>query len=115
MDLRGIVDQITAKGASVHFVKEHLTFSAEFTTPRATLLLGVLGPFAEFERSIIRERQAEGIALAKKAGKYKGRKRTLTPKQEEARRRADAGESKVAIAKDLGVSRATLYQVLEND
>ncbi|WP_257203473.1 recombinase family protein [Corynebacterium cystitidis] len=113
VDLRGIIDQITAKGASVHFVKEHLTFSKESTDPRATLMLGVLGSFAEFERSIVRERQAEGIALAKKAGKYKGRKRALTPAQvTEARRQAAAGESKVAIAEDLGISRATLYRVL---
>lgn len=114
VDLRGIIDQITAKGASVHFVKEHLTFSAESTDPRATLMLGVLGSFAEFERSIIRERQAEGIALAKKTGRYKGRKRALTPIQvAEARQRAAAGESKVDIAKDLNVSRATLYRALK--
>ncbi len=113
VDLRSIIDQITAKGASVHFVKENLTFSRDSTDPRATLMLGVLGSFAEFERAIIRERQAEGIALAKKASKYKGRKRALTPEQvEKARRRADAGESKVAIARDLGVSRATLYRAL---
>ncbi|KAA8725306.1 Hin recombinase [Corynebacterium flavescens] len=60
---------------------------------------------------MIRERQAEGIALANTAGKYKGRKRALPPEGvEEARRRAGADESKVAIAKDLGVSRATLYR-----
>lgn len=60
-------------------------------------MLGILGSFAGFERAIIRERQAEGIALAKKAGKYKGRKRALTPEGvEEARRRAGAGESKIA-------------------
>ena len=58
MDLRRIVDQITAKGAVVQFVKEHLTFSAESTDPRATLMLGILGSFAEFERAIIRERLA---------------------------------------------------------
>lgn len=112
-DLQGLIDQITEKGASVHFIKENLTFSAESSDPRARLMLGILGSFAEFERSIIRERQTEGIALAKKAGKYKGRKKALTPdKVEEARQRAAAGESKVAIAKDLGVSRATLYRAL---
>lgn len=116
VDLRSIIDRITEKGASVHFIKENLTFSKDSTDPRANLMLGILGSFAEFERAIIRERQAEGIALAKKAGKYKGRKRALTPAQvAEARRRAGAGESKVAIAKDLGVSRATLYRVLKND
>lgn len=113
VDLRVIIDKITAKGASVHFIKENLTFSKDSSDPRAILMLGILGSFAEFERAIIRERQAEGIALAKKAGKYKGRKRALTPEQvEKARRRADAGESKVAIARDLGVSRATLYRAL---
>lgn len=113
VDLRSIIDQITAKGASVHFLKENLTFSKDSTDPRANLMLGILGSFAEFERAIIRERQAEGIALAKKAGKYKGRKRALTPAQvEKARIRVDAGESKIVIAKDLGVSRATLYRAL---
>lgn len=96
VDLRSIIDQITDKGASVHFVKENLTFSKDSTYPRATLMLGILGSFPEFERGIVRERQAEGIALAKKAGKCKGRKRALTPEGvEEARRRAEAGESKI--------------------
>lgn len=116
VDLRSIIDQITAKGASVHFLKENLVFSKDSTDPRATLMLGILGSFAEFERAIIRERQAEGIALAKKAGKYKGRKRALNPAQvEQARIRVDAGESKVVIAKDLGVSRATLYRALRKE
>lgn len=114
VDLRSIIDQITAKEASVHFIKENLSFSKDSTDPRATLMLGILGSFAEFERAIIRERQAEGIALAKKAGKYKGRKRVLTSGQvKEAQSRVAAGESKVAIAKDLGVSRATLYRALD--
>lgn len=56
VDLRSIIDQITTKGASVHFIKENLTFSKESTDPRATLMLGILGSFAEFERAIIRER-----------------------------------------------------------
>lgn len=115
VDLRGIIDQITAKGASVHFLKENLTFSKETTDPRDTLMLSILGSFAEFERSIIRERQAEGIALAKKAGKYKGRKRAISPEDlEKARQRVAAGESKVSIAKDLGVGRATLYRALSD-
>ncbi|WP_460499807.1 recombinase family protein [Corynebacterium faecale] len=97
----------------MHFIKENLVFSKDSTDPRATLMLGILGSFAEFERAIIRERQAEGIALAKKAGKYKGRKRALTPAQvEQAQAKVAAGESKVAIAKDLGISRATLYRSL---
>ena len=113
VDLRIIIDQVTAKGASVHFLKEGLVFSTTNQDPRATLMLGILGSFAEFERSIIRERQAEGIALAKKAGKYTGRKKALSPEQvAHARRRVEAGESKTAIAQDLGVGRATLHRAL---
>lgn len=116
VDLRSIIDQITAKGASVRFIKEGLVFSATDQDPRATLMLGILGSFAEFERSIIRERQAEGIALAKKAGRYSGRKKALSPVQiKQARDRIDAGESKTAVAQDLGVGRATLYRYLMSD
>ena len=59
---------------TVTFLHENLIFAKDTTDPRADLMLGILGSFAEFERAIIRERQAEGIALAKKAGKYKGRR-----------------------------------------
>ncbi|WP_231129680.1 recombinase family protein [Corynebacterium xerosis] len=114
IDLKQLIAELTAKGVTVVFHKENLRFAADTDDPTANLMLGILGSFAEFERSIIRERQAEGIALAKKAGKYKGRKRALSPeKVQDARRRAEAGESKVAIAQDLGVSRATLYRALD--
>jgi len=59
-------------------VKESLTFTVE-DSPMANLLLSVLGAVAQFERELIRERQREGIDLAKRAGAYKGRKRTLSP------------------------------------
>lgn len=59
----------------MHFIKKNLTFSKESADPRASLLLSILGSFVEFERAITHERQAEGIALAKKAGKCKSRKR----------------------------------------
>ncbi|WP_253692891.1 recombinase family protein [Corynebacterium glutamicum] len=112
-DLRSITDQVTVQGPSVHFVQENLTFPKASVDPRAALMLEVLGSFAEFERAIIRERQAEGIALAKAAGKYKGRKRPLIPEDvDKARPRVTAGESKVASARDPGVGRATLYSAL---
>ena len=70
-----------------------------------------MGAFAEFERSLIRERQREGIALAKKAGVYKGRKPSLTiERAKELRRRIKAGEQKTSLAKEFGISRETLYQ-----
>jgi len=72
-------------------------------------------PLAEFERAIIRERQAEGIALAKKAGKYKGRKPALSTEQvAEIKRRALAGESKAALAREFGVTHPTVYRALKN-
>jgi len=73
----------------------------------------VMGAFAEFERELIRERQREGIALAKQRGAYKGRKKSLTVEQvTQLRRRAQAGEQKAQLARDFGVSRETVYQYL---
>ncbi|MDV2421507.1 recombinase family protein [Corynebacterium tuberculostearicum] len=118
-DLRGIVDELTGKGVTVTFLHENLIFAKGTTDPRADLMLGILGSFAEFERAIIRERQAEGIALAKKAGKYKGRKPALTPaltpdQVAEIKRRTLAGESKAALAREFGVTRPTVYRALKN-
>ncbi|WP_273478782.1 recombinase family protein [Ignavigranum ruoffiae] len=114
-DLRALVDELTDKGVTVTFLHEHLSFSKNSSDPRADLMLSILGSFAEFERAIIRERQAEGIALAKKAGKYKGRKRALTTAQvDDARERIAAGESKASIARSFGVTRPTLYRALNN-
>jgi len=77
------------------------------------LLFNVLGSFAEFERSLIRERRREGIALAKRDGKYRGRRPALTNELAEAlRKRAKGGENKAALARELGISRETLYQYL---
>ena len=114
-DLRGIVDELTGKGVTVTFLHENLAFAKDTADPRADLMLGILGSFAEFERAIIRERQAEGIALAKKAGKYKGRKPALSPQQvAEIKQRALAGESKAALAREFGVTRPTVYRALKN-
>jgi DNA invertase Pin-like site-specific DNA recombinase len=111
-DLRRLVRELTARGVQVHFIKEQLSFTGEHS-PMAELLLSVLGAFAEFERALIRERQAEGIALAKARGAYRGRKRSLTPTQvTELRTRVAAGEPKASLARELGISRQTLYQYL---
>ena len=113
VDLKQLVNELTSKGVSVHFHKEALVFTADKANSTADLMLGILGSFAEFERSIIRERQAEGIALAKREGKYKGRAPALTGEMvEQARQRVEAGESKAAVARDLGVGRSTLYRAL---
>lgn len=112
-DLRGTVRLLTDKGVKVQFVKESLTFSGEQNST-SQLLLSVMGAFAEFERSLILERQREGIAIAKTKGVYKGRKPKLTPEQaKELRDRVAAGvEPKAKIARDLGISRETLRAYL---
>ena len=79
-DLRGIVASLIQKGVAIEFVKEHLTFTSE-ATPMANLMLSVMGAFAGFERALIKERQREGIAIAKLKGAYRGRKKSLSPEQ----------------------------------
>lgn len=111
-DLRRIVQELNRRGVRIEFVKEHLTFSGD-ESPIANLLLSVMGAFAEFERALIRERQREGVALAKERGAYKGRRPSLSDEERaELRRRADLGEAKVQLAKEYGISRETLYQYL---
>ena len=111
-DLRRLVADLTKRGVKIQFVKESLTFTGE-DSPMSTLLLSVMGAFAEFERALIRERQREGVALAKQRGAYKGRKKTLSPQDVATlKKRIDAGETKAKVARDLGLSRETLYQYL---
>jgi DNA invertase Pin-like site-specific DNA recombinase len=109
-DLRRIVLRLTDRGIHIVFVKEDLTFTGE-DSPMSNLLLSVMGAFAQFERELIRERQREGIAIAKREGKYKGRKPSLTPARvAELRRRVTDGDSKAALAREFGISRDTLYR-----
>lgn len=111
-DLRAIVRNLTAQGVQVEFVKESLTFTGD-DSPMNTLLLSMLGAVAEFERAQIRERQREGVAVAKAAGKYKGRKATLDADQAAAlRARHAAGESVAALAREHGISRQSVYNYL---
>lgn len=110
-DLRRTVRELTARGVRVHFVKENLTFTGD-DSPMSTLLLSMLGAVAEFERSMIRERQREGIELAKVKGVYKGRKPALTEEQTAAvLERLAGGEHPADLAREFGVSRATVYNV----
>lgn len=112
VDLRRIVNDLNARGVAVEFVKENLRFVGE-DAPMAILLLSLLGAVAEFERALILERQREGIALAKAAGKYKGRRRTLSgPQIEELQQRVAAGERKSALARQFGIRRETVYSYL---
>jgi DNA invertase Pin-like site-specific DNA recombinase len=111
-DLRRIVKTLTHKGVRIEFVKEHLTFTGE-DSPMASLMLSVMGAFAEFERALIKERQREGVALAQQRGAYKGRKKSLSQAEVSLlRQRVATGMSKAKVAREFGISRQTLYQYL---
>jgi len=111
-DLRRIVQTLTGRGVRIEFVKEHLCFTGE-DSPLASLMLSVMGAFAEFERALIHERQREGIALAKQRGAYRGRKKSLSEAAlRELQQRLAAGVSKAQVAREFGISRETLYQYL---
>ena len=110
-DLRRLVQDLTRRGVHIEFVKEHLTFTGE-DSPMAKLMLSVMGAFAEFERSLTRERQREGIALAKQRGAYRGRKKALSPERAAELRRRASSEGKAQLAREFGISRETLYQYL---
>jgi DNA invertase Pin-like site-specific DNA recombinase len=114
-DLRRIVRELTGRGVSIEFVKEGQIFTSEGINPMANLMLSMLGAFAEFERALIRERQREGIAIARKANKYRGRAPALTDERAAELRQRDAqqgGKGRSALAREFGVSRQTLYQYL---
>jgi DNA invertase Pin-like site-specific DNA recombinase len=112
-DLRRIVNTETKRGVCIQFLKENLVFTGE-DSPLANLMLSLLGAVAQFERDLIRERQREGIALAKHRGVYRGRRKALAPERVAELRRRAAGEKKAALAREFGISRETLYQYLRN-
>jgi len=110
-DLRSLVKDMVGRGVTVKFVKENLTFSSDDNNHFSELMLNMLAAFAQFERSIIKERQKEGVQIAKAKGAYKGRKQEMTEERiAEIKRRIEAGEPKAVIAKHMGISRDTLYR-----
>ena len=112
-ELNQIIKEFTDRGVTVQFVKEGYTITGD-DTPMNKLHLSMMGAWAEFERNIIRERQLEGIALAKERGAYRGGKRKLTEDQAtNLKERVEAGESKTQVAKDFGLTRQGLYLYLK--
>ena len=111
-DLLHTVETLNNRGVVVEFVKESLTFTGD-DSAISKLMLTIMGGVAEFERAMIRERQLEGIAKAKQAGKYRGRQSTMTATQVQTiRERAAAGCNKAALAREFGVTRQTIYNLL---
>lgn len=115
-DLKEIVSGLVAKGVQVHFIKENLIFSGK-ADAYSELMLNMMGAFAEFERSLIKARQVEGIAFAKAAGAYAGRggrPKTITADQiATIKTRVAAGEKKTKIALDMKISRESIYKLLK--
>jgi DNA invertase Pin-like site-specific DNA recombinase len=118
-DLQRVVEDLTGNGVTITFVKESLTFEPPSTgadahkTAYSTLMLQLLGAVGQFERALIKERQREGIAIAKANNLYKGRKPKLDATHiQNLQQMAANGVSKVEIAKKLGISRASVYAYL---
>lgn len=117
-DLQNLIDTLLAKGVTVNFYKEGLTFQNQGTQdPFAKLLFQVLGSFAEFERNIIRERQREGIERAKEAGKYNhgkgGRKQTIN--RDRIKELRVKGVPFRKIAEMIGCSLSSVQRCLVNN
>ena len=111
-DLQTIIETLNNKGVAISFLSENLTFAADSEDAFAKLQLQMMGAFAEFERNIIRKRQAEGIAKAKAKGKYKGRPKVVD--DQKIRELKLAGMGATAIARELGIGRATVYKSLKS-
>ena len=106
-DLLDIVARIEAKKASLRI----LAMNLDTTSATGKLMLNVLGSVAEFERSMMLERQREGIAKAKTEGKYKGRAPTALRQADEVRRLLGAGVRPSDVAETLGVSRSSVWRI----
>ena len=109
-DLQSIIQELNDKGTTVEFVSERLTFSGA-DDPFSKLQLQMMGAFAEFERNIIKKRQAEGIAKAKQRGVYKGRKKQIDDKK--IIELSSLGNSQNQIAQLLGITRMSVYRCLK--
>jgi len=117
IDLQCIVKELTSRGVCIKFMKEQLTFEQTGNNPMNTLLLQVMGGFAEFERSLIKERQMEGIASAKAKGVKFGRKAKLTPEQKTdiiTRLESDPFIKKSDLMHEYDISRATFYRLMKD-
>ena len=114
-DLLNIIALLREKGVTLHFKKESMIFHPESDDPFQCFQLEILGAVASFERNLIRERQREGIALAKKRNAYAkcGRPAALTEEQmDDLQERLMKGEKVAELAKEYGISRQTIYKII---
>ena len=106
-----IIGRLQAKGVALRI----LNLGLDTSTPTGKLMLTIMGGVAEFERSMMLERQREGIAKAKGEGKYKGRKPTVQARSAEIAALAAEGVSMGAIAKQLGIGKGSVHRVLRTE
>ena len=109
-DLQSIITKLNDKGVSVEFLSERLVFSGN-DDAFAKLQLQMMGAFAEFERNIIKKRQAEGIAKAKERGVYQGRKKQIDDNK--ILELTTAGHSQHQVAELMGITRMSVYRCLK--
>ena len=112
-DLQGIIKALNDKCVSVEFISERLVFSGAENDAFAKLQLQMMGAFAEFERAIIRKRQAEGISKAKERGVYANRKRKSTINVKRVKGLKDEGLNNSEIAAHMSISRMSVYRLLK--
>ena len=109
-DLLALVEQLKAKGVALEFVDNP---ALNTDTPQGEFMLTVLAAIvAQLERKSIRERQAEGIASAERNGVYDRVPKLVLEQIQLERERIAQGVPKATVARDLGVSRQTLYAAL---
>ena len=111
-DLQSIITTLNEKGVSVEFISERLVFSGDASDPFAQLQLQIIGSVAEFERAIIRKRQAEGLSKAKDRGVYANRKRKSTINVKRVKGLKEEGLNNTEIAAHMGISRMSVYRSL---
>ena len=110
-DLEAIINRIVEKGSSISFITEGLKFNGHSESAIDKLLLQMIGAVAEFERRMIRQRQAEGIAKARANNKHLGRVATIN--KNEVNKLFIEYKSATKVAKHLNISRNSVYRLLE--
>ncbi len=115
IDLYRLVEKILQKGVIITFLKEKITYApGQVADPMQEAMFGMLATFSQFERSLIKQRQREGIEAAKKAGKHLGRPAKLTDqKKADIIKKHQGGLNPSQLSKEYGVSRGTIYNIVK--
>lgn len=110
-DLQEIIDALTKRGVIVHFHNENLIFTNE-DNPVSTMMMQLLGVIAQFERTLTKSRQREGIAMAKEKGKHLGRPKLDYSRRDEAIELSKQGNNISQISRAMKLSRSSISKLL---